>query len=118
MNLSQLENTIIKAICGLDSSKLNSIDEDAIYSYNYKDEFILEMESEFRKIRNKGIDSLVVQKSECKYCYPFSNAYSFHHPVTDEFIIRYVIHQEKEGVYKIEECRNRPLKFEDVFPDI
>ncbi|WP_248724517.1 hypothetical protein [Seonamhaeicola sp. ML3] len=55
------------------------------------------------------MDSLVVKPSECKYCYPKAKVYSFHHKETDEFIIRYLIHQEDEDEFRVEECRNKQI---------
>jgi hypothetical protein len=68
----------------------------------------------------KGFTSLTVKPSKCLYCYPNANAFSFHHPDIDEFICRYVIGKDEKGYseFIVEECRNGPLKFEDVFPGI
>ena len=45
--------------------------------------------------------------------------FSFYIKGTNEFVIRYVIGKdEKENKFILEECRNKPLKIEEIFPDI
>lgn len=109
MNLKDLELLVVEAFCTLDTNPLNMLDQDASYSHNYKDEFIEEMEEVFNKIKSEGIYKLSVNPSRCKFCYPDANAYSFHHPNTGEFFMRYVIHQSGENEFGIEQCRNKPL---------
>jgi len=117
INLINLEKRIVKAFCLLNTKPLEKLDENAIYSFNYKDEMIAELQSVFDKIKSTGVQSLEVRNSKCKYCYPSANAYSFHNPITDEFIIRYVIHQESKDVYRIEQCKNKPIPVgEDGMP--
>ena len=109
INLINLEKGIVKAFCLLNINPLEKLDEKAIYSYNYKNEMIAELQSVFDKIKSTGVQSLEVKNSKCKYCYPSANAYSFHNPITDEFIIRYVIGQDEDGMYRVEECKNKPI---------
>lgn len=116
MTLSDLEIIVARAFCSLDSSILLEMDEHAIYSDNYLDEIIEELQKVFDKIKSKDINSLIVKDSHCKYCYPEGKAYSFHHPITGKFIIRYVIAHEGESddgetIYRIEECRNNPIPY-------
>lgn len=90
------------------------MDEEAYYSHHNKIELIQNMDRLFKEIKNKGITDLNVKDSECKFCYPTGKAYSFHHPGTGEFIIRYVIAyegetDEGEKLYRVEECRNKPI---------
>ena len=117
MKLFDLEKYVVKAICKLDTKPLEKLDKKASYSYNYKDEMIAELQRVFDKIKSTGVQSLEVKNSKCKYCYPSANAYSFHNPLTGEFVIRYVIHQESKDVYRIEQCKNKPIPVgEDGMP--
>lgn len=109
MKLLDLEKIVVESFSNLNSSLLEGIEENAIYSYNYKNEMIDEIEKVFVKIKSAGVSSLTVKKSKCMFCYPQANAYAFHNPSTDEFIIRYVISQDKDGMYRIEECKNKPI---------
>ena len=109
MELEILEKHIVQAFCQLEISPLDKLDDNASYSYNYKDEMIAELQEVFDKIKSTGVQSLKAKDSKCKYCYPNANAYSFHHPKTNEFIIRYVIHQESDNVYRVEQCKNNPI---------
>lgn len=109
LELEIIEKQVVKAFRRLETSPLDKLDANAVYSYNYKDEMIAELQKVFEKIKSTGVQSLKVTDSKCKYCYPTANAYSFHNPKTDEFIIRYVIHQESEDEFRIEECRNKPI---------
>lgn len=109
MNLIFLEEHIIKSFCELNTEYLIKIDDYASYTHYYKHEFIAEMQTLFESLKLKGITSLIAKPSKCKFCYPSSNAYSFHHPETDEFVIRYVIHQKSKTSFIIEECKNKPI---------
>lgn len=109
MKLIDLENIVVNAFCSLDVSPLKKLDKKASYSYNYKHEMIAELQSVFDKIKSKGVQNLEVENSKCKYCYPSANAYSFHNSKTGGFVIRYVIHQESNDVYRIEQCKNKPI---------
>lgn len=114
MKLQQLEFLIIQSFCALDSTILEEIDEKAYYSHQDKRELIQSIDRLFKEIKNKGVTNLNVQDSKCKFCYPTGKAYSFHHPETREFIIRYVIAydgetDEGEKIYTVEECRNKPI---------
>src|SRR5690606_24537871 len=100
---------MVEAFCLLSIEPFKNIDETADYSHNYKHEFIDEMQTLFEKFKSRGLTSLIAKPSKCNYCYPTGKAYSFHNPDTDEFIIRYVIFQESEKVYRVEECRNKPI---------
>ena len=106
---NNLEQSLINAIQNLNISFLDTLDKTADYSHNYKHEFIAEMQTLFEKFKSRGLTSLIAKPSKCNYCYPTGKAYSFHNPDTDEFIIRYVIFQESEKVYRVEECRNKPI---------
>ncbi len=108
-DLIDLENYVVKAFCDLDSNILESLDGNAIYSYNYKNEMIDEIGKVFVKIKSAGVSSLTVKKSNCMFCYPQANAYAFHNPQTDEFIVRYVISQDEDGMYRVEECKKKPI---------
>lgn len=111
------EKVLIIAFENLDISLLNIISHKFTYSYNDKIEFIEEMKIVFEKIRAEGINSLLAKPSKCKYCYPTGKAYSFHHPKTDNFIIRYVIFKESHDFYRVEQCKNNPiLKSEKGIP--
>ena len=109
MTLFQLEKHIKEAFINLNPSILENLDEDAVYSYDFKHEFIDKLDKLFREIKSKGISNLSVINSKCKFCYPSANTYSFHNPKTDEFIIRYVIHQESDNVYRVEQCKNNSI---------
>ncbi|WP_157208561.1 hypothetical protein [Mariniflexile maritimum] len=106
--LFNIESLVVSSFVKLDSSLLNILDETADYSHNSKHEFIGDMQTLFERLKEKGITSLTAKPSKCNYCYPTGKAYSFHNPDTDEFVIRYVIHQESEKVFRVEECRNIP----------
>lgn len=117
MKIINVEKSIVSSFCSLDVSFLDKLDGDIIYSYNYKHEMIAELGSVFEKIKSKGINKLIVKDSACKYCYPKGKAFSFHHPKTDEFIIRYVIFKEKDDFFIVEECKNNPIiNTEDGMP--
>ena len=74
MTLFQLEKHIKEAFINLNPSILENLDEDAVYSYDYKHEFIDKLDKLFREIKSKGILSLKVTDSKCKFCYPTANA--------------------------------------------
>ncbi|WP_242203243.1 hypothetical protein [Aestuariivivens insulae] len=109
MELKELTKGVLGAFEELNIDRLNKLDE-LYYSHSTKQEFITELQKLFDGLMKQGVNSLIAKPSKCKYCYPTAKAYSFHHPETDEFIIRYVIHQETEDEFRIEECRNRPLR--------
>ncbi len=104
----KIEQNILKSICKLDASILKKLDNTIEYSYKDKLEFIADMQSQYKRIKETGISSLSAKPSKCIYCYPTGKAYSFHNPDTDDFVIRYVIHQESDKVFRVEECRNIP----------
>jgi len=112
MTLTDLENYVIKSFCTLDVTPFIMAEESAFYSNYFKDEMIVLFQELFDKYKAKGINNLVVKDSKCLHCYPDSNAYSFHHPKTDEFLIRYVISQKDPNLFIVEECRNK------IIPDI
>jgi hypothetical protein len=117
IEFNNLEQSLIKAFQNLNISFLNILDETAYYSHNYKHEFIAEMQTLFEKFNARGLTSLIAKPSKCIYCYPTGKAYSFHNPDNDEFIIRYVIFQESEKVFCVQECRNKPIpEGEDGMP--
>lgn len=105
----KIEKSIVNAFSLLDIKPLEMLDGGLIYSHNYKNEMIDELNLVFNKIKASGLKRLTVKPSKCNYCYPTANTYSFHNPINDEFIIRYVIHQESEKSFRVEECKNRVL---------
>lgn len=120
MKIEKLQECIINTMCELDVTYLSKLDSDLIYSHQFKDEVIIEFAGVIKKLLLEGVRSLNMKKSECKFCYPNSSVFGFHHPETDKLVIRYVvdISDNKNYDFIIEECRNKPLKFEDVFPGI
>jgi hypothetical protein len=86
--MRQKELCIINAVTNLNVSYLNELEEGVLCSHSFKDELILEFAAFFEKLLLKGFTSLTVKPSKCLYCYPNANAFSFHHPDTDEFICR------------------------------
>ncbi|MBA6153940.1 hypothetical protein [Gelidibacter maritimus] len=117
MKLKVLEEVVIEAFCSLSTAPLSHVDEFSDYSHNNKDEFIEELNKVFNQIKSNGINALLVQTSTCKFCYPNANTYSFHHPVTNLLIIRYVIDQVSQRSFRVQECRNLPLpKVESGMP--
>lgn len=110
MKIKITDEVIVKSICELDESYLNQLDEDIIYSYDNKDELIQKFKSNFIELKSNGITTLKVVEAKCEFCYPDKQAYVFFHPVSNELILRYVIFQESEGFYRVEECKNKPIK--------
>lgn len=108
MKLKVLEEVVIKAFCSLNTAPLSHVDEFSDYSHNNKDEFIEELNKVFNEIKSNGINALCVKGSTCKFCYPDASAYSFHHPVTDQLIVRYIVDQVDECSFRVQECRNEP----------
>ncbi len=109
MMLIELENGLIKAFRRLDYSFLTFLEEKYTYSHKSKNELIEELQNLFKRLKSKEIHSLIVRPSKCKYCYPTAKAHSFHHPESEEFIFRYVIHQVNEYEFIVEECKNKPI---------
>ncbi|WP_242157344.1 hypothetical protein [Aestuariivivens sediminis] len=108
---------LISAFKKLSLEPLEELCDVSIYSYDYKQELIEKLQKKFDKISSEDISELVAKESKCKYCYHESKAYSFHHPKTDELIVRYVIFRESENFYRVEECKYKPiLNREDGFP--
>lgn len=103
-----VDEVIIKAFCSIDPSPLERLENNLIFSFKSKNELIMDLSKIFDTFKSNGITSLTAKPSKCNYCYPTGKAYSFHNPDTDEFVIRYVIHQESEKVFRVEECRNIP----------
>lgn len=111
IDINKLEQCIIKSICNLDVSYLSELEEGIMYSFRFKDEVIIDFSTFFKKLLLKGITSLTMKTSKCLYCYPKASAFSFYHPETDEFVVRYVVgnSQNEMTEYILEQCRNRPL---------
>ncbi|MFD0762717.1 hypothetical protein ACFQZW_11550 [Lutibacter aestuarii] len=111
MDVSKLEECVIQSVCNLDISYLSELDEDIMYSYSFKNEVLIEFSNKFKEFLLRGIKNLNVKPSECLYCHPNLNAFSFHHPDTDDLMIRYVIGKDEKGYnqFILEECRNRPI---------
>lgn len=107
MELEELEEAVIKSLSTLDICHLSGINAKATYSYDDKEQFMEEIERKLKILRGKGIESMFYKRSNCKYCYPKSNTFSFFNSINEEFVVRYVIHQETEEAYKVEECNNR-----------
>ena len=105
-----LEKIIVQAFCHLSVLPLKELDENMSYSYSNKQELIDELNSVFKKIKGEAINKLIVKDSKCKYCYPKGRAYAFHHPNTNELVIKYVIFKENNNFFRIEECKNNPIK--------
>lgn len=113
MKLSFLITATLKAFCNLNASAFSEIDSEAEYSLDEKEEFIEQMESKFKAIKSGGVNQLGVRNSQCKFCYPMANTYSFYDNNTDEFIIRIVIEKKSDNKFIVEECRNRLLESGD-----
>ena len=112
--LEVIEKIVVKSFCELNTEHLNMLYESPSYNHNDKQEFIEELSQIIYNFKSKGIYGLTVKPSTCKFCYPSASAYSFHHPVTDEFIFRYVFHQESETFFRVEECKNIPPRADDM----
>ena len=109
MTLGDLTEYIALAFCRLDTSILNKLDENASYSFNYKEELIEELQEKFDGYKKAGISRMAISFSQCLYCYPKAKALSFYNQETDEFVVRYVIHEEGPEEFIVHECRNIPL---------
>ena len=107
MKIETTRKVIVKSICGLDESYLNQLDDDIIYSYDYKDELIQKFRANFKELKSNGITSLKVVESKCEFCYPDKKTYAFYNPTTNELVLRYVIFQESQDFYRVEECKNQ-----------
>ena len=125
MTLQDLEKIVVKAFCELDSSILDQLEEWAFYSYDYKEELIEKLDKLFKKYQSAGLTNLEVRDSECKYCNPKANAYSFHNPETGEFLIRYVFTyegetDEGESIFGVDQCDNstRGILFKEYLDSI
>lgn len=109
MKVEDLESCVVTAFEALHIKKLRKIDEDAFYSDLDKEQIIAEISKDIEKIKRLGISDLKVQPTTCQYCYPKANAFSFHHPETEELIIRYVIYQESKKCFIVKECKNQVI---------
>lgn len=107
MSLSKVENIIIKVLKHLDVSFLENLENNFIYNECNNEIFIDSFLIEIDFFKSKGIKSLYVKESKCKYCYPDSNAFEFYDDMTNKFKFRYVIHQKNEREFIIQECKNR-----------
>lgn len=108
--LEKIQDCVVEAICNLDVSYLSALEGyDTMYSFKFKDEIIIEFSKKFKGLLLRGITSLKMKNSKCKYCYPNLSAFSFYHPISAEFIIRYVVGKDPKIKHKfiIEECRNK-----------
>lgn len=106
--VSETEQLVIESVCSLDVTRLSKLRDDYMYSYNFKDELIIEFSSLFKKLLIDGIIELEASKSECLCCYPNLNTYSFHTKDNHEFKVRYVIGKHPtENMLVVEECKNR-----------
>lgn len=106
MTLEDLEKIVLQSVSTLDAKLLVGLDEEATYSNNDKEQFIEEFRKKFVQLKTLGLESLIYFPSVCKYCYPLSKAYGFYNPITRNFVVRYVIHQENHLDYRVEECKN------------
>ncbi|AFL81592.1 hypothetical protein Aeqsu_2130 [Aequorivita sublithincola DSM 14238] len=108
MQIADLENAVINAFIHYDTSYLEPLNPEGVYSYNNKNEFIEELKLEIEKLRKDYPKGLCSRGSVCMFCYPESNAFSFYSKSTDEFVMRYVIAQDKDQ-YKVNLCKNEPI---------
>ncbi len=108
MSVADLQNAVIYTFIHYDTSYLEPLDPDAIYSYNYKDEFIAELERKIDKLKKDYPEGLYARESVCMFCYPGSNAFSFYSKSTDKYVMRYVI-AEEEDMYRVQPCGNDPI---------
>lgn len=106
MTLSELVEYIALAFCRLDTSILDKLDKNASYSFNYKEELIEELQGKFDGYKKAGISRMAISFSQCLYCYPKAKALNFYIQETDEFVVRYVIHQQGSEEFIVQECRN------------
>ena len=108
MQLTDIETAVINTFVHYDTKYLDVLDPTEIYSHNYKDEIIAELQREIDKLILEYPDGLYVKDSVCMFCYPGFNAYSFYSKFSNEFVMRYVIARD-EGQYRIEPCTNHPI---------
>jgi|GEM_PF-5876412 len=105
--MSLNEKIMIDSLVRLDSSKLSSLEDNLIVSYSFKDEFIKEFSKGIEEIKNKGHKAMIFKETKCRQCFPNYKAYEFHDSYSDEFIVRYVIHQESENSIMVSKCSNQ-----------
>lgn len=108
MQLVDLEIAVINTFIHYDTSYLNELDPHAVYSYNYKDEFITELQRKIEKLKKDYPQGLYAKESLCMFCYPGSNAFSFYSKGNDKYVMRYVI-AEDEDMYRVQRCGNNPI---------
>jgi hypothetical protein len=107
----KLEKIVIDTFCNLDVSYLSDLDESYMYSDCFKDEVIIHFAKQIKAMLLKGITTLNMKNSACLFCYPDCNAYSFHHPQTDELMVRYVVGKSKNQAkeFILQECLNKQI---------
>ncbi|TDQ33372.1 hypothetical protein [Zeaxanthinibacter enoshimensis] len=115
MNIQQLEFIIRSTFTNLDYSFLDQLDKDSYYSDQDKYELINRIEFQIHSLKTAGYNKLLCKQSRCFLCYPNADALSFHCPNTDELVIKYVFQnlgktEEGEFLYRVEECKNNPIK--------
>ena len=108
MQIADLEIAVINTFIHYDTSYLNPVDPDGVYSSNYKDEFIAELQREIEILKKDYPEGLYAKESLCMFCYPGSNAFSFYSKTTEKYVMRYVI-AEDEDMYRVEQCYNNPI---------
>lgn len=108
MQLADLELAVINTFIYYDTDYLESLDPDAVYSYNYKDEFIVELKKEIEKLKKDYPAGLYAKESLCMFCFPGANAFSFYSKSTDKYVMPYVI-AEDEDMYRVQTCNNDPI---------
>ena len=99
---------ILNAFKRLNVQPLFALDDYITYSFDLKEEFIIKLDRLFKELKAKGMTKLMVKETHCNYCYPDKPSYEFYNPDTGEFVFRYVIFQESNYMFRVEQCFNKP----------
>ena len=110
-DIGVIEEIILKSCIFLDTSLLYELpdDENIFYNQNnHRDNFISELEYDFKKLKIKRNPPLRIKSGKCNFCYPKNKTYTFHNPELDELIFRCVVDKVDDKNYIVMVCENKP----------
>lgn len=108
MQIADLEMAVINTFIHYDTNHLKSLDPDAVYSFNYHYEFIADLQKKVENLKKDYPKGLYAKESVCMFCYPGFKAFSFYSKSSDEYVMRYVIAEDKD-MYRVGPCNNNPI---------
>jgi len=116
LSLNQLKGLIIQACTYLDINYLKSLDDNAYYSSNNKEELIEEFECLFKRIP-KNLTSLIRKTFICNYCYKGCETQAFYDHNDNlmfSIIVKDDVFEDNIKFYIVQECKNRPILNSDL----